>query len=57
MKPFDVVHLATDWMSFMVPDVRTKKVIVTCHDLFTFGQVKKNGLISAVGQRIISRDS
>lgn len=41
MKPFDVVHLATDWMSFMVPDVRTKKVIVTCHDLFTFGQVKK----------------
>jgi glycosyltransferase involved in cell wall biosynthesis len=41
MKPFDIVHLATDWMSFMVPDFNKKKVIITCHDLFTFDQVVK----------------
>jgi glycosyltransferase involved in cell wall biosynthesis len=52
MKPFDIIHLSTDWMSFLAPDYRHQKVIITCHDLYTFQQVLKQRLdfsLSATG--------
>jgi len=40
MKPYDIIHLSTCWMSFLAPDFKHQKVIITCHDLFTFQQVR-----------------
>lgn len=39
MKPFDIIHLSTCSMSFLAPSFKNQRVVITCHDLFTFHQV------------------
>lgn len=36
LRPWPVVHLTSDVLSFLLPSLRTNKTIVTCHDLYTF---------------------